>query len=101
MRTLRAVLAFVLIYVGLFAVGSLAIVADSFRSDVVVTPFEAMGAAAATLGNVGPGFGFAGPFGSYESFSAVSKAVMIALMWMGRVEIIPIVVLFTRQYWRA
>ena len=100
-RTLRAVLAFVLIYVGLFAVGSLAIVADSFRSDVVVTPFEAMGAAAATLGNVGPGFGFAGPFGSYESFSAVSKAVMIALMWMGRVEIIPIVVLFTRQYWRA
>jgi trk system potassium uptake protein TrkH len=100
-RTLRAVLAFVLIYVGLFAVGSLAIVLDSFRGAVEVTPFEAMGAAAATLGNVGPAFGFAGPFGSYESFSGLSKGVMIALMWMGRVEIIPIIVLFTRQYWRA
>jgi trk system potassium uptake protein TrkH len=100
-RTLRAVLAFVLIYVGLFAVGSLAIVLDSFRGTVDVTPFEAMGAAAATLGNVGPGFGFAGPFGSYESFSGLSKGVMIALMWMGRVEIVPIIVLFTRQYWRA
>jgi trk system potassium uptake protein TrkH len=100
-RTLQAVLAFVLIYVGLFAVGSLAIVVDSFRTDVGVSPFEAMGAAAATLGNVGPGFGFAGPFGSYESFSGFSKTVMIALMWMGRVEIIPIIVLFTRNYWRA
>jgi trk system potassium uptake protein TrkH len=100
-RTLRAVLAFVLIYVGLFAVGSLAIVLDSFRINGEISPFEAMGAAAATLGNVGPGFGFAGPFGSYESFSSLSKGVMIALMWMGRVEIIPVIVLFTRQYWRA
>ena len=100
-KTLRAVLAFVLIYVGLFAVGSVAIVLDAFRADIAISPFEAMGAAAATLGNVGPGFGFAGPFGSYESFSSLSKGVMIALMWMGRVEIIPIIVLFTRQYWRA
>ena len=100
-KTLEAVLAFVLIYLGLFAVGSLALVLDSFRADVVLSPFEAMGAAAATLGNVGPAFGFAGPLGSYESFSGLSKGVMIALMWMGRVEIIPIIVLFTRQYWRA
>jgi Trk-type K+ transport system membrane component len=27
--------------------------------------------------------------------------VMIALMWFGRLEIIPIVVLLTRNYWRA
>ena len=100
-RTLQAVLAFVLIYVGLFAVGSLAIVVDAFRTDVGISPFEAMGAAAATLGNVGPAFGSAGPLGSYEGFSTFSKAVLIALMWMGRVEIIPIIVLFTRQYWRA
>jgi trk system potassium uptake protein len=100
-RTLRAVLAFVLLYIGLFAAGSLGLVLDSFRAEVEVTPFEAIGASAATLGNVGPAFGFAGPLGSYESFSGLSKGIMIALMWMGRVEIIPIVVLFTRQYWRA
>ncbi len=77
------------------------IVLDSFRADVVISPFDAIAAAAATLGNVGPAFGFAGPFGSFESFSGFSKAVMIVLMWMGRLEIIPIIVLFTRQYWRA
>jgi trk system potassium uptake protein TrkH len=100
-RALRAVLAFVLLYIGLFAAGSLGIVLDSFRAEVEVSPFEAISAAAATLGNVGPAFGFAGPLGSYEPFSPLSKGIMIVLMWMGRVEIIPVIVLFTRQYWRA
>ena len=39
--------------------------------------------------------------GSFEAYSDFSKLVMIALMWLGRLEIIPIVVLFTRNYWRA
>ena len=100
-RTLRAVLAFVLIYVGLFAVGALGLVLESFRTQADVEPFEAISAAAATLGNVGPAFGFAGPMGSYEPFSDLSKAIMTALMWLGRVEIIPVIVLFTKSYWRA
>jgi trk system potassium uptake protein TrkH len=101
LAVIRAVLAFVLLYMGLFAVGALALVAESFRVDAGVTPFEAISAAAATLGNVGPAFGFAGPMGSYEPFSHVSKVVMILLMWLGRVEIIPIAVLLGRSYWRA
>jgi trk system potassium uptake protein TrkH len=100
-RTLRAVLAFVLLYMGLFAVGALGIVVESFRTETEVSPFEGIAAAAATLGNVGPAFGFAGPFGSYEPFSAFSKTIMIALMWLGRVEIIPVAVLLTRAYWRS
>jgi trk system potassium uptake protein TrkH len=100
-RTLRAVLAFVLMYVGLFALGTIALVLESFRAETGVTPFEAASAAAATLGNVGPAFGFAGPFGSYEPFSDLSTAIMTGLMWLGRVEIVPIVVLFTKAYWRA
>ena len=43
--------------------------------------------------NVGPAFGFAGPFGSFEPFSDFSTLVMIGLMWLGRLEMIPIVVL--------
>ncbi|MBA3365452.1 MAG: TrkH family potassium uptake protein [Actinobacteria bacterium] len=99
-RTLRAIVAFVLLYIGLFAVGTLAIMLDSAFGHMDVTPFEAIAAAATTLGNVGPGVGFAGPMGSFEPFSPFSKVVMIALMWLGRLEIIPILVLFTRSYWR-
>jgi trk system potassium uptake protein TrkH len=100
-RTLRAVISFVLLYVGIWALGSLGLVIESARAGVDVTPFEAISAAATTLGNVGPGFGFAGPFGSFDPFSGASKGIMIVLMWLGRLEIIPVAVLFTRTYWRA
>jgi trk system potassium uptake protein TrkH len=100
-RTLRAVLAFVLLYMGLFAVGAATVALESFRVRGELAPFEAIAAAAATLGNVGPAFGAAGPFGSYEGFTDLSKVAMSGLMWMGRVEIVPVIVLFTKAYWRA
>ena len=100
-RTLRAIISFVLLYVGIFVVGSLALLIESHRAGVDVTPFEAITAAATTLGNVGPGLGFFGPMGSFDPFSGLSKAIMIVLMWVGRLEIIPVVVLFSRSYWRV
>lgn len=98
--TLRAVLTFVLLYVGIFSAGAIGLVIDATRTDTQVTPFEALAAAATTLGNVGPGFGFAGPFGSFAEFSGLSKAIMIVLMWLGRLEVLPIVILLTPRFWR-
>jgi trk system potassium uptake protein len=100
-RILRAVSSFVLIYIGLFVVGTLLLVVDAERVDLDLRLIDAVAAAATTLGNVGPAFGIAGPMGSFEPYSDFSKLVMIALMWLGRLEIIPIIVLFTRNYWRA
>jgi trk system potassium uptake protein TrkH len=99
-RTLRALLAFVLLYVGIFALGALLLLADASFHGPDVRAIDAIGAAATTLGNVGPGFGFAGPMGSFEPFTDVSKVIMIALMWLGRLEIVPVAVLLTRAYWR-
>jgi hypothetical protein len=45
--------------------------------------------------------GFAGPFGSYEPFSDTATIVLTALMWLGRIEIIPVAVLLSRNYWRG
>jgi trk system potassium uptake protein TrkH len=100
-RTLRAVIVFVLLYVGIFAVGTLVLVADAARTGIELTVFDAVAAAAATLGNAGPGWGFAGPMGSFDPFSDVSKSALTALMFLGRLEIIPAVVLLTRGYWRV
>jgi trk system potassium uptake protein TrkH len=99
-RTLRAISSFVLLYVGVFALGALALMADGARIDLDLRLLDAVGAAATTLGNVGPAFGFAGPMGSFDPFSGVSKVVMIVLMWLGRLEIIPVAVLLSRHYWR-
>jgi len=100
-RTLRAVMSFVLFYIGIFVVGTLVITIDAAYNGPGVTPFEAIGVVAATLGNVGPAVGFAGPFGSYAPLSDVSTVILTALMWIGRIEVIPIVVLLTRSYWRV
>ena len=99
-RTLRAVTSFVLLYIGIFIIGAVLLAADAARTGSELGVIGAIGAAATTLGNVGPAFGFAGPFGSFEPFSDFSTLVMIGLMWLGRLEIIPIVVLFSRHYWR-
>ena len=74
---------------------------DAHRVSLELTPFEALAASASALGNVGPAFGFAGPMGSFAPFSDVSKGLMIALMWIGRLEIVPVAVLLTRADWRA
>jgi trk system potassium uptake protein TrkH len=100
-QILRAVQSFVMLYVGLFAVGVFLLVADAARVGLDLRLLDAIASSATTLGNVGPAFGFAGPMGSFEPYSDISKGVLIVLMWAGRLEIIPVVVLLTRSYWRA
>jgi trk system potassium uptake protein TrkH len=100
-RTVRAVIAFVLLYVGIFVAGAVLLLLDAHRVDLELSPFDALAASATTLGNVGPSFGFAGPMGSFEPFSDVSIGIMTGLMWLGRLEIVPVVALLTRAYWRA
>jgi trk system potassium uptake protein len=100
-RTVRAVIAFVLLYVGAFVAGAVLLLLDAHRVDLDLSPFDALAASATTLGNVGPAFGFAGPMGSFEPFSDVSTGIMTVLMWLGRLEIVPVVALLTRAYWRA
>ncbi len=100
-RTLRAITAFILLYVGIFAVGAGLIALDAAFQGPDMSSYDAIAVAATTLGNVGPGLGFAGPMGSFEPFSDFSTVVMTALMWLGRLEVIPVVVLLTRGYWRV
>lgn len=99
-RGIEGIFAFVLIYfVGFFATGLVLI--DTRIAGVSLSVLEAMSAVAATLGNVGPCFGVVGPMGSYLSLPPGSKLFMIGLMWFGRLEIIPVLVLFTGSYWRS
>ena len=99
-RTVRAIAAFILLYVGFWAVGASVIAIDSAISDVPLAALDSLTASATALGNVGPGLGIAGPYGSFADYGFVSKLTMIVLMWVGRLEIIPVVVLLTRHYWR-
>jgi len=80
--------------------GAVAILIDSSLQGVRLTAFDALADSATTLGGVGPGLGFAGPMGSFEPFSNFSTLVLTAEMYLGRLEIVPVLVLFARAYWR-
>ena len=99
-RTLRAIAAFILLYVGAWAVGASVIAIEAALGDVPLGTLDSMAISATALGNIGPGFGITGPFGSFAPLGDASKITLVGLMWLGRLEIIPVVVLLTRHYWR-
>jgi trk system potassium uptake protein TrkH len=76
------------------------VVVDTARSGTPVGEFDAMGAAASTFLNIGPAFGAAGPYGTYAGFPTETKIAMILLMWIGRIEIIPVLVVLSPAFWR-
>lgn len=99
-RAIRGIYTFTLLYIVIFFLGTVFLFLDATRVGQTLSVLEAMSAVASTLGNVGPGFGSLGPMGSYLGFSDLGKLLMIALMWAGRLEIIPVLVLFTPEYWQ-
>ena len=99
--TIRDIYTYTLVSIVIFSLLTVFIVSDAARTDLALSEFEAMGAAASTFLNIGPAFGFAGPYGSYEGFPRSTKLVMVVLMWVGRIEIVPVLVLFTRAFWRS
>ena len=99
--TIRDSYVFILASIVLFAALTVFVVADAARAGVEIGEFAAMGAAASTFLNIGPAFGFAGPYGSYEGFPVTTKLVMTVMMWIGRIEIVPVLVLFTPSFWRS
>ena len=93
-EALRQVSVFVFLYTLLFGVGTL--ILALLEKDFVV----AFTASAQAIGNIGPGLGEVGPMGSYAGLHPVSKAVLILQMWAGRIEILPVVLLFSPELWR-
>lgn len=62
----------------------------------LVTNFTAI---AATINNIGPGLELVGPTGNFADFNVVSKLVLIFDMLAGRLELFPLLVLFSPKLW--
>jgi trk system potassium uptake protein TrkH len=100
-RAIRGIYVFTLLYFVLFLLGTLVLAVDAAVAGTELTTLEAMTACAATLGNIGPGLAGVGPMNNYLGFDPASKLTMIGLMWIGRLEIFPVLVLLTRSFWRS
>lgn len=52
------------------------------------------------LSNVGPGFAAVGPYASYAGYSIFSKIILTLTMLIGRLEILPVMILFSPKTWK-
>ena len=54
----------------------------------------------ATIGNIGPGFGEIGPMGTFGGLSPLTKLIFICNMIVGRLELIPFLVMLHPDFWK-
>lgn len=92
--TLRSVSTYLVVYIGLFALSLLLVSIDNFDFTTTFT------SVAATLNNTGPGLGLVGPTGNYAGFSPLSKLVFCFNMIAGRLELFPLLMLFSPSAWK-
>ena len=97
-KILTHILVFLLLYMIIFVIGSLAmtyILAD-FENPLITS----IGAVATSLGNVGPSIGELGPMDNFANVPFAGKWVLIFLMLLGRLELITVLILFTPYFWK-
>jgi trk system potassium uptake protein TrkH len=85
---------FFVLYIVLFII---AVICMSALGLDTTTSFASV---AATIGNVGPGFGLVGPMSNYLSVPDAGKWVLIFCMILGRLEIYTVIILLVPAYWR-
>ena len=93
-RTITGTNAYLAAYVIILFVSFMVISLDGFSTG---TNFSAV---LACFNNIGPGLEAVGPVCNYSAFSAMSKLVLILDMLLGRLEIFPILVLFSYETWK-
>lgn len=93
-EVVRGINSYMMVFVLLFIASFLLV---SLNCSDFLTNFTAV---ATTINNVGPGLGKVGPDGSFGFYSAFSKLVFIFDMLAGRLELFPMLLLFSPKTWR-
>lgn len=93
-NVVRSVNAYFIAYFLIFAISVLVVSLDNFDFTTTFT------AVAATFNNIGPGLAGVGPMSNFSQLSILSKYVLMFDMLAGRLEIFPMLLLFTPSTWR-
>jgi len=93
-NVMRSVVGFLVLYIGLFVVCSIALAGTGMDF------LTSIGAVAATIGNIGPGFGMVGPVENYAHIPYLGKWLLIWCMLLGRLEIFTVIILVVPEFWR-
>ena len=93
-KNIRGMQSYLWIYALIFAFSTLLL---SLEQEDLLSTFTAV---SACLNNVGPGLGTVGPTGNFAGFTAAGKLLLSLDMLAGRLEIYPILLLFSPAVWK-
>lgn len=111
-RTINDVFAFITLYFFIFLAALfllsfdpingqvLSIVSDAGEYNVEHGFFSNFSAVLTCISNVGPAFEAVGPYSSFAGYNNISMVVLTLTMLLGRLEILPILILFNKRTWK-
>ncbi|MBR2971013.1 MAG: TrkH family potassium uptake protein [Clostridia bacterium] len=111
-KTINDVFAFITLYLFLLLLAVLLLSLDPINGQAVTVTSDAgtytvehgffsnFSAALSCLSNIGPAFEAVGPYASFAGYSAFSKIVLTLTMLLGRLEILPVLILFNPKTWK-
>lgn len=90
----RQVVVFVFFYFLIFGISAVLMAILEHNSAVGLT------SAISSLGNIGPGVAIStGPLGNFDGLHVITKIIFIMNMFVGRLELVPFLVLLQRDFW--
>ena len=93
-NTIYNLLVFITLYFFVMCLGTFVI---SFMGYDIITSFST---SASMLGNIGPGLGTFGPFTNYSALPMAGKWFLSFLMLLGRLELLTVMILFSRNFYK-
>ncbi|MCL7412132.1 MAG: TrkH family potassium uptake protein [ANME-2 cluster archaeon] len=91
---MSSIFSFIILYILVFMTSTLIL------SLLDIDAFSAASASIVTLGNIGPGFDLVGPWSNFSTIPLAGKLVLIANMWIGRLEIFTVLVMLIPGFWK-
>ena len=111
-KTINDVFAFITLYLFIFLAGLLLLAFDPANGQTVQIASDAgtyevqhgffsnFSAVLACISNVGPAFEAVGPYSSFAGYNEFSMIVLTLTMLLGRLEILPVLILFNKRTWK-
>ena len=111
-KTINDVYAFITLYFFILVFVTLLLAFDPINGEIITVMSDAgeytvkhgffsnFSASLACISNIGPGFEAVGPYVSYAGYSIFSKIILIFTMLLGRLEILPVLILFSPKTWK-
>ena len=91
---MNSIFSFIILYILVFMASTFIL------GELGIDALSAASASIVTLGNIGPGFDLVGPWSNFSTIPDMGKLVLIANMWIGRLEIFTVLVLLIPGFWK-